>query len=828
LTKIIAMPGSVYRRVLLMLLSFFMLCHAEAQLPSLFKKDTGAAKIDTAGKGLPPAEVIGALSQSDTSMATLLSKIEGYSLQASRDQSFLKKEFDTTEISNEVRQVHGLLERWKQNRQDDANAVSIRNLNSTEVALQQVAILLGKREAELTAHVSDLVRISADVNKARKDSALRSIPRDTLLLDSYLGKLNPLQTKWRWIDSALQVQLTSYGMLQNEMATVKYEIDELYTDIQDRIGEYQKKFFDRDVNPVWEPSQLRNPESLYRVVSSGLIKNMGLSMLFIISNGWPILLCLLLCVGLFVLNRFNTKKLRAMGGSEALEKLHFTRRSNLLSCLLIFFMISPFLLHNPPAGMVQVFWICVTFTAIMLRRPDWPSGYSKLAIIFLLFFVLFSLDSFILNPNDAERRLLIFLNIAAVIFGWFFYKEVLRDKTRFHSLMDESILIFMVINVLALLANMTGRLNLARVLSNSSALSISLLLALQIIREVILEPLYLHAETHKNTGFAGFLDFDSKNQKYRKFLGVVTIILWLLSFAWSMSFYDRIYDWVGNFLLKERSLGEFKFAYGSILIFIVIIWVAVIAERIIGLIFKAEDPNFPGRHKTKSGSWVLFSKLAIYVIGFLLAMAAAGIPMDKFAIVLGALGVGIGLGLQNIVNNLVSGIILAVEKPMEVGDVIELGTRMGTVREIGFRSSQIATYDGSVIIVPNGDFISQQLINWTHSNNNYRRVDIVVGIPYGSDLEKVKAMVLHIVKNNPEVAPFPEPLVLVHEFATSSVNVRCLFWTAEFDKWVGLKSNVLQEIYDAFKREGIEIPFPQTDLHIRSIDPTVAERLRKG
>jgi small-conductance mechanosensitive channel len=403
---------------------------------------------------------------------------------------------------------------------------------------------------------------------------------------------------------------------------------------------------------------------------------------------------------------------------------------------------------------------------------------------------------------------------------------VIKDKSKFHKLMDESILIFIVVNILAVLANVSGRFNLARALSNSSALSISLLLALQLIREIVMETLYLHAETHRERGFAGFLDFDARSDKYRRFLGVLTIILWLLSFAWSMSFYDRLYDATVGFLREERTLGEFEFTYGSVLIFVAIIWAAVLVERIISLVFKTEDSNFPGRRKSKAGSWVLFTKLGVYIVGFLLAFAAAGISMDKMAIVLGALSVGIGFGLQNIVNNLVSGIILAVEKPMEVGDVIELGTRMGTVKEIGFRSSQIATYDGSVIIVPNGDFISQQLINWTHSNNNYRRVDLVFGVPYGTDLPSTQKIIMDILESHSDVARYPAPVVLVHQFGSSSVDLRALFWTAEFDKWVGLRSSVLQEVYQKFAEAGIDIPFPQQDLHIRSIDPKAAEALR--
>ena len=248
--------------------------------------------------------------------------------------------------------------------------------------------------------------------------------------------------------------------------------------------------------------------------------------------------------------------------------------------------------------------------------------------------------------------------------------------------------------------------------------------------------------------------------------------------------------------------------------------------RIASFIFDNQDTNFAATRNTKSGSLKLFTKLTIYTLGTLLAFAAAGIPMDKLAIIFGALGVGIGFGLQNIVLNLVSGIILAIEKPMEIGDVIELGTKSGTVKEIGFRSSQISTFEGSVVIVPNGDFITQHLINWTHSNNNSRRVDVIVGVKYGSNLEQVKKIISDIIIGNPEVSKYPAPNILIHELANNAVNIRVLFWTPDYDNWVGLRSKIYQDIYESFAANNIEIPFAQTDLHIRSIDPDVLEVLK--
>lgn len=812
------------RNVLLFLaLGFCLGCFSPAQaqsplLPSLQK--------DSSSKTQDSARVDADLAITDTSLSSVLTRLEQYAVQLNKDQAFLKKGYDTAEIHNTLDNLVPMLERWRTNVDQRATAGNIRNLNSIKVAIEQVLRILYKQQDDASAHTQQLVRISEDVAKLRNDSALNRQPRDSVLLSSYHSKIQPLYRKWAATDSSVQAQLKGMGLLQGELASAIFSANEVKEMIDDKILSYQRRFLAQDVNLLWEKSTFADTTTLTRTIANGLAKNVGLSLLYLLTNGWPLILCLLLTIGLYFINRFNLKKLVATNRRDILSNIHFLRRSNLGSVLLIFFMVSPFLLTNPPAGLVQVFWVVVTLMAIWLRRADWPDTYRRMIWIFLGFFVLFTIDSFILESVSAERYLILLLNLGAIVFGWFFYKEVLKDKTRYHSLMDESILIFLVVNVLALVANLSGRFNVARVLANSSVLSISLLLALQIIREVIMESLYLHAETHRETGFSGFLDFSTKSQKYRKFLGVVTFSIWILSFMWSLSFYDRIYEWFRNFLTRERSLGEVSFTYASILTFVGIIWAAVIVEKLVNMVFKTEDSNFPGRKKSKGGSWVLFSKLGIYIVGFLLAMAAAGIPMDKFAIVLGALGVGIGLGLQNIVNNLVSGIILAVEKPMQVGDVIELGTRMGTVREIGFRSSQIVTYDGSVIIVPNGDFISQQLINWTHANNSYRRVDVIIGVPYGTDLEQARTIISQILDTHTEVARFPAPSVLVHQFGNSSVDLRALFWTAEFDKWIALKSDVLLEIYKRFGEAGIEIPFPQQDLHLRSVDPAVASLFR--
>jgi small-conductance mechanosensitive channel len=207
----------------------------------------------------------------------------------------------------------------------------------------------------------------------------------------------------------------------------------------------------------------------------------------------------------------------------------------------------------------------------------------------------------------------------------------------------------------------------------------------------------------------------------------------------------------------------------------------------------------------------------------LLAFAAAGIPMDRLTIILGALSVGIGFGLQELINNLVSGLILAFEKPINVGDVVEFGGQSGTMKSIGFRSSIITTWDGADVIIPNGSLLSEQVINWTRGNSN-RRVEIVTGVAYGTNLEKTKKLLLDLLAADKRIMPNPAPVILIKDLNSNAIEMRVLFWIEDFKTWIKIKSDMIEIIDEAFKKEGIQIPNPSQDLNIRSFVSEVEKK----
>lgn len=212
----------------------------------------------------------------------------------------------------------------------------------------------------------------------------------------------------------------------------------------------------------------------------------------------------------------------------------------------------------------------------------------------------------------------------------------------------------------------------------------------------------------------------------------------------------------------------------------------------------------------------LIAKVLFIFVGSIFIVQSAGIDMSSLSLLAGALGVGIGFGLQNITDNFISGIIILFEKPIKVGDRIVVGETEGDVISISVRATTILTNENVSIIVPNSEFISSRVINWSHNDRNIR-FDIPVGVSYSEDPAEVKAVLLKVADENEHVLERPAPKVFFDEFADSSLNFTLAVWTSSHtDKPRILKSELYFTIFEAFKEKGIEIPFPQRDVYIKS------------
>jgi len=212
----------------------------------------------------------------------------------------------------------------------------------------------------------------------------------------------------------------------------------------------------------------------------------------------------------------------------------------------------------------------------------------------------------------------------------------------------------------------------------------------------------------------------------------------------------------------------------------------------------------------------------VFSVGLIIGLQTSGLDLSSLLVVGGALGVGIGFGLQNVANNFISGLILLVEQPIRVGQIVEVGGLLGPVVRIGARSTWVHTGTNAVIIVPNSEFVSGRVTNWGAGEPRVL-VKVKIGVGYGSDPEKVRSLLLDVARANPQALADPAPAVLFQEFGDSSLNFELFVWfPGTVMQAGGFRSAMNFAVFQAMKENGIEIPFPQRDIHIRKTEDPVA------
>jgi small-conductance mechanosensitive channel len=307
-----------------------------------------------------------------------------------------------------------------------------------------------------------------------------------------------------------------------------------------------------------------------------------------------------------------------------------------------------------------------------------------------------------------------------------------------------------------------------------------------------------------------------------RLLGLVALLLWLKAMLRLLTIYESVMTALSGLLQRPIGFDRLHFTLGGALSVALILLIGYsLANAFTFLLRKVVLPKLPlDRGVPYAVSTIAYYVLLLVVAGA--ALAAAGVELNKFTVLTGALGVGLGFGLQNIVNNFVSGLILLFERPIHVGDTVDVGGLVGIVRRIGARSSTILTFQGAEVIMPNSNLISNQVINWTLSSQ-WRRVDVPVGVAYGTDPARVIRLLEGVAESHPGVLHERPPLAFFLGFGESALKFELRFWCGQQDTWFQLQSDVTVAVATALREARIEIPFPQRDIHVRSIDASVAE-----
>ena len=291
---------------------------------------------------------------------------------------------------------------------------------------------------------------------------------------------------------------------------------------------------------------------------------------------------------------------------------------------------------------------------------------------------------------------------------------------------------------------------------------------------------------------------------------------WLVYTLQSFRVYRPLTDMLIAVLTHVFNLGVISFSLGNLVSFVAATWVTFwLAGTIRALLSKDILPSL----SLPRGVGNSISTLTYYTLlflGLLAALAAAGFQVGQLAIVFGALGLGIGLGLQDVVKNFVSGMILMVERPIQPGDVVDVAGMSGTVRDIGLRATIVTTFEGAEVVVPNGMLLADKLVNWTLSGTR-RRINVDVSTGYGVGPQRTIDLLVGIARTVPGIAAMPAPAALLTGLAPGALEFNLRAWTTDQADWVSVRSELSIKIKEGLAEAGIEVPLPQRDLHVRHV-----------
>ena len=764
------------------------------------------------------------INKSDTSISSLLQRVEQYTNNFNQIRNTLGDGLDTGDIGQQLPLVVKRLSKID-SLTNTHKSSTLRYLFVLRDILDHTQSELEDWQSQLEDMNTVLVQNQNDLIKFSKDTLVKSNPADSLLKSTFFVQRKAVYKLWQQTNTTNLADLSKINFLQDKVSIAYTTVLDENDHIDSKIRNFADKSINGEFDYIWytDPqydafkSPLNSTIQVNTLLLNYFIKNESLTHLaglifFVIVCSW------------IVFNRLKANYNDELKAALA-DKVNYAYKKPVVSALLVATAIVPYFYSHPPVVFIEILFLFPMLFVLVFIKKEFPA--RKFKFLHQLFWItlVYGISNLFIEISNVDRYVILGLSIVSIAAGLPFYKHVKNNPGDYLKYSGIVMKIFLGMQFLSLLLNITGRFSLAKIIGVTAVYNLWLLIILYFVVQVIIQGLFLQFET-KKTGHSilDWVDYSIVAEKLTKLLTYLAAFIWLFFLAQNLNIDDTVRNSLSDLLDQSRTVGNASFTVGGFVIFIGVIWLSSIVSKMISYFYEVSALRVKDMSvlKKKNRTSTLLIRLGVFSVGFLLAVAASNFPLDKITIIISAFGIGIGFGLQTIVNNLVSGLILAFEKPVQIGDIIEVDSRSGTIKEIGIRSSRIATADGAEVIIPNGDLIAHQVINWTLSNNN-RRVELIVGVTYGSDIDKVKKILKDMLCNRDDIMTDPAPSVFLHNLSASSVDFRMFFWAADISTWLELKSRVLNDINKKFKEEGIEIPSTTQDINVHLLDQPVVD-----
>ena len=713
--------------------------------------------------------------------------------------------FKTIEIDKNLKDMQTSIQVISESLARDSTVLNISNLQMFKgLLIDMVEKLHGWKDA-LYTDKKDLEKMSSDMNAFIRDSLAQKVASDSNFANLHLDELLILTERWKEAKAITNDNIVRIDTLQANVSRSYFDLTELQNIVNNQLAGTATKAFSKEYNFLWDIHPATTLDEVTYYTKQSFNERMKVLKYYLTLNiaAWLSIVIIGFVFFLWVFRNYRRIKAIPVNGDVEAFPFKYIHPVPVLSTLIFILSLAPFYGFDQPALYVEILQLLVLIPLTFLFLRTWPHQLFFYWGLLVALCACTSVMNAIITPGWPLRFFLLGLNIVSVLFGVRFLSAYKKTMPLGKMVWVVAIL-YIVMNVLAIISNTAGRLTLAKILTSAGVAGLTQIIGLFVLVYISIEAFYLQMKSSRiASGMAQKFSYEEIQNGLFSLLSIGAIVFWLITFATNLEIYNGVRAFLDTLLNTQRSIGSTSFTIGNILSFILILYVVSVLQKYIGYFFGETEEDFVGDLDKKESRLVIF-RLIIIMVGFFIAVVASGLPVDKVTVVLGALGVGIGLGLQNIVYNLVSGVILIFEKPMQIGDYIEVADKQGRVQNIGIRASKLVTPDGSEIIVPNGDILSSHMVNWTRSNNN-RRTKLSFGIEPSSELETAKSVILEELKASPHVIPERPVEILVNNLSEKSAAISINVWINSIYKEEEFKSEVLANIYKRLSEKNVKI-----------------------
>ena len=736
---------------------------------------------------------------------TLLFRIERAENAISQINSHNKNGYNLSQIRTDLPEIKANVAEVKEDVSGTSRIIEIKTLLSYRSILKDAQVQLSEWRKTLSDYNNNLRQMSGQIISFSTDTLLSASKLDTTAKQLYGVQLTSLQQKLQQTGQTTTNTLDSVGTLLADVSKLYFEVNDLQTTISEHLKISGQNAFSKESPYLWSAPPVTtttNIAKLFRTSYSG--QNRILSYFF--NNTWDNRVLLIVFGTLFFLWVFRNFKLinkAPVNQKLAALKLNYISHFPLLVTLIVVLNLTPLFEPGSPPSYIQLIQLALLFLLTIFFRNKIKPAQFKFWLLLVALYIVISVTVAVINYGLILRSLLIFFNLACMYAGLVFYKKTDRRTIR-KKYLKLMMGIYLLLNGLAILLNILGRISLAKVFSQTAITSLIQVVGLAVLVHILSEALELQIRISAcSEGLFSRINLTKVRRSFRKVLSVLAVLLWLLVFFINLNFSGTLFKLTELVLTKPRNLGSINYTLGNILLFGLIIYISLWLQKNIGIILGENSSDYASKTEQKSSKLALI-RLIVIIVGFFIAINASGFPIDKITVVLGALSVGIGLGMQNIVNNFVSGIILIFEKPFQIGDFIELADKKGKVLDIGIRASRMLTLQGSEVIVPNGDLLSGRLVNWTLSNN-YLKTEFLLKVSSETDFTSAKKIIEEeVLKAENSIKNYPVE-VLFNTITADSIELKVGVWIDSIYNETSFKGKILEQLFARFKEQGIKM-----------------------